>query len=72
MYECDQRKPELETLELIADYFNVDMNRLTGSQKKVGGSLAGERELLELFRRMPEAGRTELLNFARFKSATSQ
>ena len=30
MYECGNREPDFETLEAIADYFNVDMNRLTG------------------------------------------
>ena len=30
MYENGQRKPDFETLEAIADYFNVDMNYLTG------------------------------------------
>jgi len=30
MYENDNRKPNYEILELIADYFNVDMNYLHG------------------------------------------
>lgn len=30
MYERGQREPDFETLEAIADYFNVDMNYLTG------------------------------------------
>lgn len=30
MYENDQREPDFETLEAIADYFNVDMNYLSG------------------------------------------
>jgi len=72
MYECDQRRPELETLELIADYFNVDMNRLMGPRKNAAGSLAGERELIELYRGMPDAVREELLSFARFKSAAAR
>lgn len=32
MYELGQREPNLETLELFADFYNVDMNTLTGSQ----------------------------------------
>ena len=32
MYENGNRVPELEILELFADFFNVDMNRLTGSK----------------------------------------
>ena len=30
MYEIGQRNPDVETLELIADFFNVDMNYLLG------------------------------------------
>ena len=30
MYETGKRTADYETLELIADYFNVDMNYLTG------------------------------------------
>ena len=30
MYERCQREPDFETLEAIADYFNVDMDYLTG------------------------------------------
>lgn len=30
MYELGNREPDFETLEVIADYFNVDMNYLLG------------------------------------------
>lgn len=30
MYEREQREPDFEMLEIIADYFNVDMDYLTG------------------------------------------
>lgn len=30
MYERNKREPDFETLEAIADYFNVDMDYLTG------------------------------------------
>ena len=33
MYENGNREPDFETLEAFADYFNVDMNRLTGISK---------------------------------------
>lgn len=32
MYENGNREPDFETLEAIADYFNVDMNYLLGKQ----------------------------------------
>ena len=31
MYETGKREPDLETLEIFADFYNVDMNTLTGS-----------------------------------------
>ncbi len=30
MYECGNREPDFEMLEAFADFFNVDMNQLTG------------------------------------------
>lgn len=30
MYETGKREPDLETLEVFADFYNVDMNTLTG------------------------------------------
>ena len=30
MYETGKRQPDLETLEIFADFYNVDMNTLTG------------------------------------------
>lgn len=34
MYESGTRKPKYEILELIADYFNVDMNYLLGNENE--------------------------------------
>ena len=34
MYETGNREPDFETLERIADFFNVDMNYLLGSSTK--------------------------------------
>ncbi len=34
MYEIGKRNPDYETLELIADFFNVDMNYLLGKTNK--------------------------------------
>lgn len=36
LYELDQRNPKIETLEVIADFFNVDMNYLTGKSSFTG------------------------------------
>ena len=51
MYECGNREPDFETLELIADYFNVDMNRLTGTASSPSLSLsADEIDLVRKYR----------------------
>lgn len=34
MYERGEREPDFETLEVIADYFNVDMNYLSGNEEE--------------------------------------
>lgn len=34
MYENGKREPSFKTLEMFADYFNVDMNYLLGKQTK--------------------------------------
>ncbi len=36
MYETDRREPDFETMEKIADFFNVDMNYLYGQKAKDG------------------------------------
>ena len=35
MYETGERQPDFETLEVIADFFNVDMDFLLGRNTKV-------------------------------------
>lgn len=64
MYETGKREPDFETLELIADFYNVDMNTLYGraapSAASVGSSSAdlvnndpALTELLERYRDDP-------------------
>lgn len=36
MYETGKREPELEILEMFADFYNVDMNTLTGRHTTTG------------------------------------
>lgn len=35
MYETGKREPDLETFEIFADYYNVDMNTIMGQPDKV-------------------------------------
>ena len=39
MYERGEREPNFETMEAIADFFNVDMNYLTGKSSLKNGAL---------------------------------
>lgn len=53
MYELGKREPEFETAEIIADYFNVDMNFLLGSDKTQKGPVYDD-EANEIMREMYE------------------
>lgn len=49
MYETGQREPDFETLEVLADYFNVDMDFLVGRESKKL-TLSDEQEVLFMAR----------------------
>lgn len=76
MYENGNREPDFETLEMIADFFNVDMNYLLGNQSektttsvyqpnKTPYLTASEQELLTNFRQLNEEGQELVLKAAR-------
>lgn len=55
MYEMGEREPDFETLEAIADTFNVDMALLIGTETKKAPSEDGViRELAEAMRDRPD------------------
>ena len=78
MYERCQREPDFEMLEAIADYFNVDMDYLTGrtsierqytfspeSPTSPAPVLTDpEQRLLDNYRDLNDAGRDKLLDYA--------
>ena len=57
MYETGKREPDFETLELIADFYNVDMNTLVGGSAEPAPPLTpaevinGDPELTALLTR---------------------
>lgn len=58
MWETGERTPTLETLEEIADYFNVDLNTLWADDKKPAtiegdGLTAEEQEVIRTLRSAP-------------------
>lgn len=48
MYETGKREPDLETFEIFADYFNVDMNTIMGQPDKYYPDADLDNELIEL------------------------
>lgn len=66
MYENGNREPDFETLELIADYFNVDMNYLLGNTNKTTRFLDSKQfELLSAFDCMNEDGQKRILEYVK-------
>lgn len=61
MYETGKREPDLETLELFADFYNVDMNTLTGKQpiKETSGEMPSNVSPIDMthLKRIPILGR---------------
>ena len=67
MYEVGNRQPDFETLENIADLFNVDMNFLldkSGTESNSGLSKT-ENILLNGYRKMNQKGQIKLIETAR-------
>lgn len=71
-YEQGKREPNFETLELFADYFNVDMNFLIGWEESQNTFInddanikylkeIGEENLIELYKKVKEEGSLLLL-----------
>lgn len=72
MYERGEREPKFETLEIIADYFNVDMDYLLGKSDiarkspvtpPANFSLSdAEQRFVQKFRKLDERGKAAVLN----------
>ena len=52
MYERGERQPDFETLDLIADYFNVDVSYLLG--KEIGSMYYLDPKLYDIAMRLSE------------------
>lgn len=70
MYERGKREPDFEMLEMIADYFNVDMDYLTGRssvERRVSYSpslRSDERQLLGYYNALNEDGKAVVMQVA--------
>lgn len=72
MYESGAREPNFEMLEIIADYFNVDMSDLLGTEStnestatKGSGRI---NEAIYLFNALPPERKQQALDYLRFLS----
>lgn len=66
MWENGKRQPDIETLEVIADLFNVDMNFLVGTSDNTTMILdSNQFELLSLFDQLNDSGKKLILNTIR-------
>lgn len=70
MYERGDREPNIETLELISDFFNVDMNFLLGRTDKTTKVLPGVQvssndysHILDLLEQINEEGLEKVVEY---------
>lgn len=65
MYERGEREPDFETLEAMADFFNVDMNYILGSTHKTTVLHASdELDFMVTYQRLNTSGKARLLEYA--------
>lgn len=66
MYERGEREPSFELEEAIADYFNVDILYLRGSENVTTEIVTGDAHLLlEMFKRLDESEQKMVLGYIR-------
>ena len=64
MYETGKREPDLETLEVFADYYNVDMNTLTGTSGAILQDTAKHAVYNQEFNTLTEEQKSRALAYA--------
>lgn len=73
MYELNERNAKIETLEILADYFNVDMNFLTGRDMHTTLIASDEERLLvSKFRALNTEGQQKVLSYVADLVATGR
>lgn len=75
MYEAGKREPDLETLEAFADFYNVDMNTLTGRSTEsttplLASATSKEDKMLQKlhnnFEKLNDSGQDRLVEYSDF------
>ena len=74
MYECGNREPGIDTLEAIADFFNVDLDYLSGKTSEIksfSGDFglnnaltldANEKKIIDAYRGFNDEGKEKVLD----------
>ena len=78
MYESGAREPDFETLELIADYFNVDTDFLLGRTSQTTllpetiGAYSKTRELTAVYEQLSPHNQGKVLTYSKSLLSTQQ
>lgn len=63
-YEQGIREPDFETAEILADFFNVDLNTLYSGASSSASLAESEVTMLDFFRSLNIAGQKKVLEYA--------
>lgn len=72
MYENGNREPKFETLEVIADFFNVDMNTLLDKKQPIMALTQQEETHIKKYRQLDADGREDVDDYVDMKLAKLQ
>ena len=72
MYENGNREPKFETLEVIADFFNVDMNTLLDKKQPIMAITQQEETHIKKYRQLDADGKEEIDDLIDVKLAKLQ
>lgn len=72
MYENGNREPKFETLEVIADFFNVDMNTLLDKKQPIMVLTQQEETHIKKYRQLDADGKEEIDDLINVKLAKLQ
>lgn len=72
MYENGNREPKFETLEVIADFFNVDMNTLLDKKQPIMVLTQQEETHIKKYRQLNADGKEEIDDIIDVKLAKLQ
>lgn len=72
MYENGNREPKFETLEVIADFFNVDMNTLLDKKQPIMALTQQEETHIKKYRQLDADGKEDVDDYVDMKLAKLQ